>query len=137
MAAWTGVILLATSVPLPFQGPDTGLPLDKVAHLVLYGVLGWLAARSLRREGRLRPPAAFLCWFAVLLFAALDEYHQLWIPGREAAVDDWIVDVLAAGAGILAYVATRGRGNGERGEAYARPGAEGRGDETGDGTGER
>ncbi|MGH7506692.1 MAG: VanZ family protein, partial [Longimicrobiales bacterium] len=54
--------------------PRVDLPLDKVAHFVLYGALGWLAAVGWLRAGR--RPAAVL----VILLAAgcgvADELHQ-------------------------------------------------------------
>lgn len=29
-----------------------------------------------------------------VIFAALDEYHQGWIPGRDPDVGDWLADIL-------------------------------------------
>jgi VanZ family protein len=48
-----------------------------------------------------------LVWAAVLLstWAALDELHQLFIPGRSAEVSDWLSDTLGASLGL--YVGRR------------------------------
>ena len=40
------------------------------------------------------------------LYAVLDEFHQLFVPGRTAAASDCLIDVsgAAAGQGLLAVV---------------------------------
>jgi VanZ family protein len=83
--------------------PITDLPLDKLAHFVLYGVLGWLAAAGRERAGVPRP------WIVTLLAiacGAIDELHQRTVPGRSAEVADAVVDALAV---ILAGVVVRRR----------------------------
>ncbi len=70
--------------------------------------LGRTALRT-HRCGELRAarvagwPSRRLTWIAVAVAvaAALDELHQLFIPGRDAAVDDWAFDTLGAVAGLL------------------------------------
>ncbi|MFM2057345.1 MAG: hypothetical protein RLY71_1730 [Pseudomonadota bacterium] len=61
---------------------------DKAAHFSAYGVIAglWLVA--------LRSP-----WRAVALTTvggALDEFHQLFVPGRSAGLDDLSADFLGA-----------------------------------------
>ena len=101
--AWTALILALTSIPGP-DVPQVGPAwIDKVMHFSLYGVLGFLVTRALLRgpgAGRL----GWLVWRAlppVALFAALDEIHQLWIPGRDADPHDWLADVCGAAIAIL------------------------------------
>ena len=97
--AWAGVILVATSWPSSSLGNQvTGA--DKVAHLGLYGVLGFLVARALLLPRRRVVMVAALAWITV--FAMLDEVHQHWIPGRDASIADWAADVLGATLGLLA-----------------------------------
>lgn len=73
---------------------------DKVAHLGLYGVLGFLVARALLLPRRRVVMVAALAWITV--FAMLDEVHQHWIPGRDASIADWAADILGATLGLLA-----------------------------------
>ena len=97
--AWAGVILVATSWPSSSLGNQvTGA--DKVAHLGLYGVLGFLVARALLLPRRRVVMVAALAWITV--FAMLDEVHQHWIPGRDASIADWAADILGATLGLLA-----------------------------------
>lgn len=65
-------------------------PYDHLAHLIAFGVLTflfWLAAF------RTRPVLLVLLIASV---GALDEWHQMYLPGRSAGFDDWAFDVLAA-----------------------------------------
>lgn len=85
------------SVPPPFGFAD------KVYHVIVYAVYGLtlvLAARTFQ----LPPKKALRIAMVIgLVFAATDELHQSYIPGRSADVIDWLAD--AAGMGIAALVA--------------------------------
>ena len=68
---------------------------DKLAHFTQYAVFACLVAGGWARQGGLRiwkdqwRPATFL-----IVFAAIDEFHQIWVPRREASVADWTADSL-------------------------------------------
>lgn len=112
VVAWVAVILAATTVPLPASVPSGwlgGLPLDLAVHAVLYAGLGWLVADALRRTGRWGRLALFTSLAVGLAFAAADELHQHWIPGRVPELADWTADVVGLAAGLLAAVVLRGR----------------------------
>lgn len=100
-SAWAALILAVSSIP----GRDLTIPpgSDKFGHLGEYGVLGVLAAFALGRGASMRARAA--SWGAVALFAALDELHQVLIPGRSADPLDWLADVAGATLGMLALAA--------------------------------
>jgi VanZ family protein len=102
--AWAAGILIVTSLPgsaLPPFAPLAGA--DKVVHAAMYAALGVLVARAIAQEGR----RIFVVPLAVIaLLAALDEWHQLWIPGRSADARDWMADVAGAAAGLtFSYMA--------------------------------
>lgn len=65
-------------------------PWDKLAHVVAFGSFAVLV------ELALRPRVAVLIGLPMLV-SALDEIHQIWLPGRSAGLDDW----LAGGVGVL------------------------------------
>jgi hypothetical protein len=49
-------------------------------------------------------------WLAVLvtsLFAIVDEFHQSFVPGRRAAIDDWALDTLSAALAIYVFARLR------------------------------
>ena len=85
---------------------------DKLNHFAAFAVGGWLAA-SASRLPRPEAPAAGRIVLAVLLiaaFGALDEFVQLYSPGRTGAdLYDWIADSLGAIAGALLTLVTHAR----------------------------
>jgi VanZ family protein len=101
-----------TSVP-GRDVPDVGVPhIDKVVHFAMYAVLGVLLARALggkraMARGVARPAvrALAVAVVAVALFAAADEWHQRWVPGRSTDVLDWCADV--AGGTLALLLAAR------------------------------
>jgi VanZ family protein len=104
---WAVFTLVLTSIPgadLP-EVPVGGF--DKSVHLALYGTLGFLSVRA-AAHARRPVGAAVRVLVAVALFAALDELHQRFIPGRSMELFDWVADTLGAAAGgTLALVAAR------------------------------
>jgi VanZ family protein len=103
--AWRWAPLLAWGALILFLGgrPAQDLPLpaipglDKVAHAVVYAVLGFLAVRALATDRAWRA----LAWAAAigLLWGALDEGAQTAAPGRTAEAADLVADVVGAAAG--------------------------------------
>lgn len=95
-ALWATVLFFLSSLPL---GPGPGwLPFaDKLAHLVLYGVLGGALAWGRRRSaggGPIAPVASGI------LYGATDEWHQSFVPGRTPSGADWGADILGV---LLGY----------------------------------
>ncbi len=81
------------------------VPWDKLVHFVLFALLAMLAGLSgglLRWQGR---TVLLLAFFGAVLVGALDEWHQVYLPGRSAGWDDFAADVLAAlvGVGVLVW----------------------------------
>ena len=79
----------------------------KTAHLVLYIGLGALLAALCRSYLLTFGSAACISFFVSALYAATDEWHQSFIPGRSGQVTDVLLDSLGAAVGILLlYVGT-------------------------------
>ena len=86
--------------------PTVGVPhVDKLVHFALYAVLGVLLVRALRLSGRLTRAALSLTLLGVAAFAAVDEWHQRWVPGRASDFADWSTDL--AGATLALMLAAR------------------------------
>ena len=62
-------------------------PWDKLAHLLFFATLVILLRLSLKL------PLWLLAGTAILV-GAIDEIHQIWLPGRSAGFDDWATDVV-------------------------------------------
>ncbi|MBN1492724.1 MAG: VanZ family protein [Candidatus Omnitrophica bacterium] len=97
LIGYLGVIFYFSHLSEPTQGVE--LPIsDKVIHFLEYFPLPFLFFRVLRNVPH-RPFAVhYVLWGIVLslLYAASDEFHQMFITLREASLLDFIAD----GAGI-------------------------------------
>ncbi len=102
VAAWMSVVFFFSS--LPRLGPLGGVP-DWISHPVEYGVGAALVCRAL--AGGLRRPlsagAAVAATLLVTAYGVSDEYHQSFVPGREADPLDVAKDLLGATAGTVLY----------------------------------
>jgi len=105
MLAQMAVIFAASSIP-----DVTALPggvSDKTAHFAGYALLGALALRALSDSiwKRCTTSNGLLAWCLGAVYAASDEFHQSFVPGRTPSVDDWFADALGAGAAVLVILA--------------------------------
>jgi len=94
--AWAGLIFALSSVP--DLGTGLGgwdLLLRKLAHVGEYAVLGALLLRALHR-----PLPAFALGVA---YAASDELHQHFVPGRRGSPVDVLIDAVGVAIGVLAW----------------------------------
>ncbi len=78
----------------------------KCAHLTEYAVLALLLWRAVRRPMKNDPrpwvwPEAGLALAIVFLYAASDEFHQIFVPTRTAQVSDVFIDTAGGAAGLL------------------------------------
>lgn len=76
----------------------------KTAHLTEYAVLGALSFLSFRELSckfeRKRLFQMSSCLLFCLLYAASDEFHQLFVPGRAAMVRDVLIDFCGSTIGV-------------------------------------
>ena len=82
----------------------------KAAHFVEYSILGLLLWRLVRLDPAWESCRSWQYLTALLLaalYAASDEYHQKFVPGRNAAVSDVLLDTCGAGVGLAAVWAAR------------------------------
>lgn len=102
---WALTILVLTSIPgkdLPDVEVDD---LDKVVHALIYFVLGYLVQLRLLLFGLQNKKFVSRIWIpAAILFGAIDELHQHFIPGRFPSWGDFIFDVIGI---ISAYLLFR------------------------------
>ena len=95
---YAGVIFFYSSLSTP---PITLniLYADKLLHLVEYAILGYLIARAAKNSSsaRLRADFRIFAVYTAVLYGLINEFHQCFVPGREAD----ILDILADGAGAF------------------------------------
>jgi hypothetical protein len=79
-------------------------PWDKLVHTSVFALFACAIGLSSNLHGRHKLAAAF---FGALLVGALDEWHQMYLPGREAGGADFIADVIGSIFGT-AFLAMKG-----------------------------
>jgi VanZ family protein len=79
----------------------------KAAHVTEYAILSWLLARALTMPatpaGRWSRKAAFIAWIVTSLYSATDEFHQAFVPNRDARWSDVIIDSTGAALGVIGF----------------------------------
>ena len=103
--AWTALWAAATAATavlylLPNAGPPGQLQLDKVAHLIAFGAIGFSGYLGAAR----RPSTPML---VSLGLAVLLEWLQGFVPGREYSLADCAANLVGIGLGFAAGAAIR------------------------------
>ena len=93
VVAWAALIFTLSSIS--DLGTGLGgwdLVLRKIAHAAEFAVLGFLLHRALRRDG----------WALALgiAYAASDELHQHFVPGRQGSPLDVLIDAVGVAVGV-------------------------------------
>ena len=78
--------------------------IDKVLHFSIYTVFSFLLTRQIS-DITTRWRAVLIAVVFTMVFGALDEWHQRFIPGRSTELADWQADSLGAVVGALACAA--------------------------------
>jgi VanZ family protein len=98
---YSGIIFCVSAVPYMRPPLETG-NIDKAIHILEYLLFGFLLARAFQQQwpaigiGRV----VTLC---ALLYGISDEYHQSFVPGRDADVSDVIADTIGGFLGAWIY----------------------------------
>ncbi|MBD3321592.1 MAG: hypothetical protein GF350_10910 [Chitinivibrionales bacterium] len=99
---WAGLILIVSSIPGQQMPEMTSFwQWDKIAHFAEYCILGLLLMRRIflvNPDATARTIALWIC--AALVFALIDEMHQLVIPNRMCTWQDYSANSLGVLAGF-------------------------------------
>jgi VanZ family protein len=96
------ILFVATTLPVE-RLPSIGLT-DKINHFIAYFVLAVLVNLTLiyQRKSKFLFKKAQIATIVICLFyGALDELHQLLVPGRSAETLDWVADASGTFTGVL------------------------------------
>lgn len=93
-----------SSIP-SVEMPNFGL-LDflvkKGGHALGYGLLALAYVRGLKGErSEIHPRQLFIAWVLAILYSVTDEFHQSFVPGRNPAVTDVMIDAVGAGLALI------------------------------------
>jgi len=102
LAVAAGVLVLSSWPSLSVKPFGMSVS-DKLQHFGVYMVLaylayrGWVPLNDGPRSGR----AKWLILLFLVLFAAIDEYHQRWVPGRMVEWGDFLANTTGMVAGFV------------------------------------
>lgn len=101
-ALWMAFLFYLSSLP-QIPGPQEILTIQivrKTGHAFVYGILAALNYRALHntKPGVTRP--GVLAWVLAVSYAATDEAHQAFVPGRHATAFDVLIDALGAALAV-------------------------------------
>ena len=82
-----------------------GFLVRKLAHFLCYLVLGVLVLNAFGKCGVKGYKRILFSAIVCILYAASDEIHQLYVPGRGGQIRDVLIDSFGAGTGFLLYFA--------------------------------
>lgn len=107
---WIPPLALAVAItwlshqPRPPLGGMLIAPWDKVAHLLVFAALAGTLDLAFRKNRHDWPMYRRQLWvfLGVACFGATDEWHQSFVPGRDASGLDWLADVVGAKLGLVA-----------------------------------
>jgi len=95
--AWAGLIFYLSSIPDLSSGLKEDFILRKCAHVVEFAVFAGLLWRAFQGSRPFPVRAlALLSFFIAVLYAASDEWHQSFVPGRGPSVRDVMIDSVGA-----------------------------------------
>ena len=101
---YIGLIFFLSSLNISSIHKLSGFGLDKMLHLMEYGVLSCLLARAFKRTTSLGYKKSFLIILALgFLIAGLDEYYQSFVPLRESSFLDFIFDLAGIISGVIIF----------------------------------
>ena len=102
--AYCAIIFTLSSIPQPLPEGLEIPYLDKFLHAAEYGILSYLLIRAMRgTQIKLANRALLAAAVAIAtLYAATDEFHQMFVPGRYPDVFDLLSDF--SGALIVGFM---------------------------------
>ncbi len=76
-------------------------PVRKTAHATEYAILGMLLFGAAYQTREQRRRTAVLSWGIGTFYAATDEIHQIFVPGRSGQITDVMIDSSGVAVGVL------------------------------------
>ena len=97
-----GLIFVLSVVPKPMPELDMSHGLDKIAHGLMYWLLGLLLSTGFLRDGfKSRLVRFWLAWVVVALYGGcIEVVQQCFFPPRTGEWADFLADAIGALAGV-------------------------------------
>ena len=95
---YMGLIYYASAHTIAIDGLNSNdyRVISSLTHVAMYGGLAFLASISFYKSGNELKKSCFKGFLLAIVYGITDEYHQSFVPGREAHFDDWLLDVFGS-----------------------------------------
>ncbi len=103
LAVYWIILFVFTTIPVDTL-PKLFDVQDKLEHFAAYfalSILLFLAFHFQEKIPFLKRNVVLITFSCIMIYGAVDELHQMLIPGRMADIFDWIADALGGGLGIF------------------------------------
>ena len=77
--------------------------IQNLLHIPLFGLLAFLWMRAFNKNNLLVKKALIYSLIITVLYAAFDELHQYFVPGRYATLGDFLFNTVGCAGGIFVY----------------------------------
>ena len=104
---WAALIFFLSSLPGSAFPSSPFFSADKVIHLGIYAVLGYLVGRALGCYGHPRRVLTVLACCICILYGVSDEFHQSFVPDRSPSLTDIAADIVGSFLGIVTHTRKR------------------------------
>ncbi len=100
---YAAIIFYISSLSLFQEEPSSFFGFDKLVHFIEYYPFGWLICRWLlsAKNSFFRKYAILLTMVVGISYGISDEWHQSFVPGRDASLWDALFD--ASGVAVAAF----------------------------------
>lgn len=107
---WALVIFCLSSIPNLSAPGSSFRILDKIAHFVEFGILGYLLMSAFASSRRTFPRTRIIAVLLVgISYSVLDEMHQSLVPGREMDFYDILADLFGVCLAVVLWIVLRRR----------------------------
>jgi VanZ family protein len=105
---WASLVFVESSIP-GHAFPSTPFGTDKVVHVAIFFILGWLSHRAFTHQSSelISKMSLYLTQVVTILYGFADEFHQLFVPGRSADMYDMAADALGGFLFIAVFLAVK------------------------------
>jgi VanZ family protein len=102
-------IAVASGIFIVSSIPQSALPplqfdfIDKMIHFVVFFIFGLSLIVAFYPERQNQPlfKSVILIMLIGLLYSAMDEFHQFFVPGRSCDIFDWIADSVGVATSLI------------------------------------
>jgi len=84
-------------------GQSTTSNLSVIYHFTVFFLFSFFLLIAIKGENKINIKYLLIVFFISLLYSISDEFHQLFVPGRSAGINDIITDISGVISSILIY----------------------------------